>query len=116
MKFKYNDGGRAAAGYKGDTRDCVTRSIAIASGKSYTEVYEALQRIMKTDKRHSGNTSPRNGVLRKHYEKYLRSIGFEFVACMGIGSGCRVHVREDELPSGSIILRLSRHLLSLIHI
>lgn len=28
MKFVYNDGGRAEAGYIGDTRDCVCRAIA----------------------------------------------------------------------------------------
>ena len=31
--YIYNDGGRLDAGYSGYTRDCVTRSIAIASGK-----------------------------------------------------------------------------------
>ncbi|KKL59947.1 hypothetical protein LCGC14_2210300, partial [marine sediment metagenome] len=30
MFWKFNDGGRIAAGYKGDTDDCVCRSIAIA--------------------------------------------------------------------------------------
>ena len=28
----YNDGGRTAAGFKGETGDCVTRAIAIATG------------------------------------------------------------------------------------
>ena len=34
MDFVFHDGGRAAAGYKGMTGDCVTRSIAIATGKT----------------------------------------------------------------------------------
>ena len=42
MEFIYNDGGRAAAGFKGSAGDCVTRSIAIAAGKPYQEVYDAL--------------------------------------------------------------------------
>jgi hypothetical protein len=41
-KFVMDDGGRAAAGYKGQTGDCVCRSIAIATGKPYQEVYDAL--------------------------------------------------------------------------
>ena len=32
MRHVYNDGGRKAAGYKGDAGDCVARAIAIASG------------------------------------------------------------------------------------
>ena len=33
MPFVVDDGGRADAGYKGQTGDCVCRSIAIATGK-----------------------------------------------------------------------------------
>ena len=32
LELKINDGGRAAAGYKGKASDCVVRSIAIATG------------------------------------------------------------------------------------
>jgi hypothetical protein len=35
MKFVFNDGGRAAAGYKGLAGDCLIRSIAILTGKPY---------------------------------------------------------------------------------
>lgn len=45
MDFVFHDGGRDAAGYKGSTGDCVTRSIAIAAGKPYQEVYDALNRL-----------------------------------------------------------------------
>ena len=116
MKFNYNDGGRGAAGYKGDAGDCVTRSIAIATGKPYQEVYDALnsQRdSMKQTKRVRGSSS-RNGVSRTVYDRYLKSLGFRFVPCMTIGSGCKVHLRADELPAGRIICRLSRHLCAVI--
>ena len=33
---------------------------------------------------------------------------------MQIGSGCTVHVREDELPDGRLILNLSRHFAAFI--
>lgn len=39
MKFQYNDGGRAAAGFKGRCGDCVARSVTIASGRPYEEIY-----------------------------------------------------------------------------
>ena len=42
MEWTYDDGGREAAGYQGRAGDCVTRSIAIASGLPYSTVYDAL--------------------------------------------------------------------------
>lgn len=42
MKYQYNDGGRAEAGYKGHTGDCVCRAIVIASELPYQEVYNRL--------------------------------------------------------------------------
>ena len=53
MEFNFNDGGRADAGYKGRTGDCVTRAVAIAAELPYKQVYERLaegnatQRITK---------------------------------------------------------------------
>ena len=45
LDFQYNDGGRKEAGYKGDTGDCVVRSIAIASNQPYLIVYYKLYSI-----------------------------------------------------------------------
>ena len=33
---------------------------------------------------------------------------------MQIGSGCKVHLRSDELPGGRLIVRTSRHLVAVI--
>ena len=33
---------------------------------------------------------------------------------MGIGTGCTVHVREDELPEGRLILNLSKRVTAVI--
>jgi hypothetical protein len=33
---------------------------------------------------------------------------------MQIGSGCKVHLRKDELPSGRLIVKLSKHLTTVI--
>ena len=33
---------------------------------------------------------------------------------MQVGSGCKVHVRKDELPRGRLILRLSKHLCAFV--
>jgi hypothetical protein len=114
MKYIYSDGGRSVAGYKGNTRDCVVRAIAIATEKPYKEVYDALFEIAKSDKRAKGNQSPRNGVGRKYYDRYLKSLGWTWVPTMTLGSGCKVHLVDDELPMGRLIIRLSGHLTTVI--
>ena len=42
MQFQYNDGGRAKAGFKGTTGDCVCRAIAIATERPYREIYDLM--------------------------------------------------------------------------
>jgi len=42
MDFKFNDGGRRHSGRKGRAGDCVTRAVAIASGRPYDEVYKRM--------------------------------------------------------------------------
>lgn len=37
-RFKYNDGGRAVAGFVGGVADCVTRALAIETGKPYDQI------------------------------------------------------------------------------
>lgn len=116
-----NDGGRAASGYIGSARDCVTRAIAIASGLPYAEIYRELHlrnvafshgRSRKAKSMKRGQRSPRNGVPREVYEPYLYDLGFEWIAVMKIGSGVTMHLRADELPTGMIIARCSRHLVA----
>ena len=98
MDFVFHDGGRAAAGYKGMTGDCVTRSIAIATGKTYQEVYDALNQLAqaeRTGKRKRKRSSSRTGVFRQTYQHYLESLGWRWTSTMSIGSGCRVHLRAQ---------------------
>jgi len=117
MDWHYNDGGRAAAGYKGTTDDCVTRAIAIAAQMPYQGVYDALNELAKTERpllRQPRPSSARTGVYRPTTRTYLNQLGWEWVPTMQIGSGCRVHLRADELPSGRIICKLSKHVCAVI--
>jgi hypothetical protein len=114
MKFKYNDGGRAEAGYKGTTGDCVVRAIAIASGKPYQEVYDAINVAAQRERRKRGKSSARTGVHRATYEPYLLNLGFTWTPTMRIGSGCKVHLLKEELPAGTLIVSLSKHLTTVI--
>jgi len=111
MKYKYNDGGREQAGYKGNARDCVTRAISIASGLPYKQVYKDINSLAKEMRVECG---ARTGVPKTVYAKYLDELGFEWVPTMRIGSGCKVHLVDSELPTGKIIVRLSRHLCAVV--
>ncbi len=117
MDFVFHDGGRAAAGYKGSTGDCVTRSIAIATGKPYQEVYDALNRLGKAErlgKRKMKRSNSRTGVFRATYQRYLELLGWRWTSTMSIGSGCQVHLRASELPAGPLVVKVSRHLTAVI--
>ena len=120
IKFNYNDGGRALAGYKGKTGDCVCRAIAIASGRPYQEVYDRLadgnfsQRKTKRTKKQKRTASEGINTGRKWFKEYMKELGFKYVTCMTIGSGCKVHLREDELPKGRLVVCLSKHYASVI--
>jgi hypothetical protein len=113
MQHNYNDGGRAAAGYKGETRDCVTRAIAIATGKPYKEVYSAINAISGATKTR-GKSSARAGVQKAVWKKYLSELGWKWTPTMAVGQGCKTHLRADELPSGKIIVSVSHHLCTVI--
>ena len=107
-----NDGGRAAAGYRGTTSDCVVRAIAIATQMSYQEVYDGINELARTErtgKRKKGVSNARTGVYKNTIDRYLKGLGWKWTPTMLIGSGCKVHLRPDELPQGRLILSLSRH-------
>ena len=120
--FKYNDGGRKAAGYVGVTGDCVCRAVCIASGLPYQQVYNALsegnatQRKTKKGSKRTGQYTAAHGinVKRKWFQEYMESIGFEWTPTMKIGQGCKVHLRADELPKGRLVISVSKHYTTMI--
>ena len=116
MGWVDDDGGRKAAGWKGTGGDCVARAVAIASELPYQEVYERLSKGNATQRR--SKRTPKRGrtalgginVKRKWFREYMSTLGFEWVATMGIGTGCKVHVLASELPTeGRLVLSLSKH-------
>ncbi len=59
--------------------------------------------------------SAREGLNRKKiYQPYLEDLGWWWKPTMRIGSGCTVHLRADELPSGTVICKVSKHLVAVI--
>jgi len=115
--FQFNDGGREAAGFQGTTGDCVCRSIAIALEIPYKQVYDDINDLIKFHRKTKiqKSSSSRGGVNKKFYRKYLESKGWKWIACMGIGTGCKVHLKAEELPKDRIIARVSKHLVAVIN-
>lgn len=115
MKFIFNDGGRAEAGFKGRAPgDCVTRAIAIATGRTYQDVYDDLNRFARSNYRHARPSTSRTGINPKTTRDYLSSLGWDWNPVMKIGSGCKVHMQAGELPSGRIIVKLTGHVCAVI--
>lgn len=125
MGWEYDDGGRAAAGFRGDTGDCVTRAIAIAAELDYREVYDALtqrqvayyeRREKRTGRKQTRARTARTGVSKKVYKPFLRDeLGWLWTPTMFIGSGTTVHLRGGELPFGRIIAEVSGHVVAVIY-
>ena len=120
LQLKFDDGGRAKAGYKGKAGDCVVRSIAIVTGLSYNKIYndlyeenEIFRITSKTKLARSlkkKNDSPRLGTHRVVLKKYLQKLGWNWTPTMFVGQGCKVHLKKDELPGGTLIVSCSKHI------
>lgn len=117
LPWEYDDGGRAAAGYRGHTGDCVTRAVAIATGRDYQDVYADIHDVLREHKQRrggKGSSSPRDGVPKPITRRYLANLGWEWTPTMRIGSGTRVHLRPGELPTGPLIVQVSGHITAVI--
>jgi hypothetical protein len=102
MQFQKNDGGRAAAGYIPIAGDSIARAIAIASQRPYAEIYD---RLTEGNKRSNANDSIID-TKRTWFKNYMRELGFEWVPCHAFHQGCRVHLRDGELPPGRLVVQL----------
>lgn len=124
MQWVYSDGGRVAAGYKGKTGDCVVRAIAIATEMPYKQVYNDLfeyGKIYGNTKRNKiarklylGNASPRHGVFKPVIKSYLTMLNWKWTPTMLVGQGCKVHLKDNELPDGRLVVSVSKHLTAVI--
>jgi len=120
LKFIITDGGRAAAGFSGRAGDCVARSLAIVTGRPYQEIYDRLaagtgsQRRGKYTGHRISTASHGINTGRKWFKDYMRELGFTWVPTMGIGTGCKVHLRPSELPKGRLVVGVSKHYTAMI--
>lgn len=107
LAWVYDDGGRSKYFKAQKVGDCVTRAIAIASGRDYKEVYDELFAM--------AGKSPRDGVSKHIIRKYMQAHGYEWHATMAFGTGVTNHLRENEVPMhGAIVCSCSGHLTAVI--
>lgn len=107
MRYQYNDGGRSQY-FKGDNvKDCAVRAIAIALDRDYKEVYNDLKKL-------NNGKSCRNGTPKAISKKYLTMQGWKWNSTMTVGSGCKMHLEENEVPMGRVICQLSKHLVAVL--
>ena len=109
LELKIDDGGRAAAGYKGKAGDCVVRSIAIVTKLPYKKVYNDLKTKLARSLKQQNDT-PRTGTHRVVLKEYLKTLGWNWTPTMFIGQGCKVHLKKNELPNGTLIVSCSKHI------
>ena len=109
MTFQKNDGGMVEAGFKKPKSDCVVRAIAIATETPYMTIHDMINEIAGHNMARSGN-----GVEKKVYNALMKELGWTWVATMLVGSGCKVHLKADELPSGRLVVRVSKHLTAVV--
>ena len=107
------DGGRTEAGYKGKARDCGVRALAVALQIPYKEVYMRVNDLKKTTKipakKKQKKGSAREGMHTEVMDAFLEDHGWSWTATMLFGQGCTTHLCKDELPSGRIIVRVTKH-------
>jgi len=117
LPFTYNDGGRALAGFKGSTRDCGCRAVAIATGRDYREVYSFLNRMSKVEHLPRGwnKSHSRTGVHAITMHKYLKALDFKWTSCVYQDNDRFMCINKDDLPMGRLVLYMHRHFAAVIN-
>jgi hypothetical protein len=82
--------------------------------RNANESYAQLRNDRLARRLNDKGASPRNGSHRNVFHDYILGLGFEWVATMKVGSGCQVHLRPQELPDGTLIVKVSKHLTAIV--
>jgi hypothetical protein len=93
MELVWCDGGRASCGFVGLVGDCVVRSIAIATGGNYRDLYVAIGK--------ASEKTPRGGVATTIAAEFLSRLGWRYTEGQG-----RLFDAAS-VPHGVVIVHLS---------
>lgn len=113
IKWVYDDAGRPS--YMNNVNDSVCRSIAIATGMTYEETTNLLNKYIEEsgyDVAYIKNDYSR--VAKEVAHKLLLNLQFTWVPRMLFACGCHTHLRKSELPNGTLIVSISKHFTCII--
>ena len=124
IDYRYDDGGRAAAGYRGKTGDCVVRAIAICAREDYRAVYLTMAQHMKRSgyaasgnayaTRERNRKAPRRrGQLtaRRVQDRVLEAYGFRRVR---LPAGERPTFTEAHRRYGDCVVGTTKHMAAIV--
>ena len=124
ISYRYDDGGRAVAGYRGKTGDCVVRAIAICARQEYRAVYATMAEHMKANgyaasgnayaTRERNRKAPRRrGQLsaRRVQDRVLEAYGFGRV---GLPAGERPTFTEAHRLYGNCVVGTTKHVAAIV--
>ena len=124
IDYRYDDGGRAAAGYRGKTGDCVVRAIAICAREDYRAVYLTMAEHMKRNgyaasgnayatRERNSKTPRRRGQLtaRRVQDRVLEAYGFRKVR---LPAGERPTFTEAHHQFGDCIVVTTKHVAAIV--
>ena len=106
--FKYNDGGRKDAGFKGVAGDCGARAMAIALGLDYKAVYKELAQANADNGRAK---SARNGINKDIYSEVLKRYGWVWHKSPQFDGR---KARCSDMPAGTVIAKQAHHFVAVI--
>ena len=101
--YEFNDGGRAAAGYKGSAGDCVARAFAILTGMDYKTAYKLFA---EANSEVTGKVSARNGIKRTVWPQVFEDYG---IVKMKLRRGVRPTYSEAYAMFGDCIVKTTKH-------
>lgn len=113
MRWEHDDGGYVASGLK---HNCVCVAIAIAGQLDYRRVYNTVTAEASQSKLVRHRVRPEKGVYKPARDRSIARLLPDWVwtPTMFIGSGCKVHLLDGELPMGRLIVKVSKHLVAVI--
>ena len=108
MGYKYNDGGRKLAGFKGTT-DCGIRALAIACELSYNESRKILKEASAAGR--LGSRAISRGIYKDDFSSALKKLGWEWHPAPKFEGR---KARFSDLPSGRVVARMAGHFVAVI--
>ena len=107
IDYRFDDGGRAAAGYRGKTGDCVVRAIAICAREDYRAVYATMAEHMKLN----GYAASGKAYATRESNRILKAYGFRKVR---LPAGERPTYTEAHHRYGDCIAGTTKHVAAIV--